>query len=258
MRRLTVKGDSQLLVNFSNKVYEPKDEHMEVYLVEVRKMERQFAGLELQHVPRSTNKEADNIAKRASKRQPQEPGVFEERLFKPSATPPLSSTTQPREELPQPPATGAPACGPTSGARLLLALEPQEECWTKEFKEYLMHGTLPEKEEDAEHVARQATAYCIQDGELYRKRPNDVTLRCISSDQGRELLIDIHGGDCGLHSSSRTLVGKVFRSGFYWPTTLNDAAELVKSYEACQFHAKKIHQPAQGLQTIPLTWPFAV
>ena len=70
--------------------------------------------------------------------------------------------------------------------------------------------------------------------------------------------MDIHGGDCGHHSSSRTLVGKVFRSGFYWPTTLNDAAELVKSCEACQFHAKQIHQPAQGLQTIPLTWSFAV
>ena len=128
VRRLTVKGDSQLLVNFSNKVYEPKDEHMEAYLAEVRKMEKQFAGLELQHVPRGTNKEADDIAKRASKRQPQEPGVYEEWLFKPSATPPLSGTTQPREELPQPPASGAPDCGPTSGARLLLALEPQEEC----------------------------------------------------------------------------------------------------------------------------------
>ena len=130
---------------------------MEAYLAEVRKMEKQFLGLELQHVPRGTNKEAGDIAKRASKRQPQEPGIFEERLFKPSATPPLSSTAQPREELPQPPATGAPPCGPTSGARLLLALEPQEGCWTKEFKEYLMQGTLPEKEEDAERVAQQAT-----------------------------------------------------------------------------------------------------
>ena len=107
-------------------------------------------------------------------------------------------------------------------------------------------------------MARQATAYCIQDGELYRRRQNDVTLRYISINQGRELLIDIHGGDCEHHSSSRTLVGKVFRSGFYWPTALNDAAELVKSCEACQFHAKQIHQPVQGLQTIPLTWLFVV
>ena len=32
----------------------------------------------------------------------------------------------------------------------------------------------------------------------------------------------------------------------------------MKACEACQFHAKQIHQPAQGLQTIPLSWPFAV
>ena len=28
--------------------------------------------------------------------------------------------------------------------------------------------------------------------------------------------------------------------------------------EACQFHAKQIYQPAQALQTIPLSWPFSV
>ncbi|MBI0384170.1 transposase family protein, partial [Streptomyces albiflaviniger] len=46
--------------------------------------------------------------------------------------------------------------------------------------------------------------------------------------------------------------------GFYWPTALQDATELIKTCEACQFHAKQIHQPAQELQTIPLSWPFAV
>ncbi|XP_020175695.1 uncharacterized protein [Aegilops tauschii subsp. strangulata] len=139
-------------------------------------MEKHFLGLELQHVPRGMNKEADDIAKRASRRLPQEPGVFEEWLFKPSAAPPSAGPASPLEELPQPPASGAPTCGPTSGARLLLALEPQEGCWTEEFKAYLVHGALPEKEEDAERVARQATTYCIQDGELYRKRPNVVSL----------------------------------------------------------------------------------
>lgn len=161
VKRLTIRGDSQLLVNFSNKVYEPRDERMEACLAEVRKIQKHFLGLELRHMPRGTNKEPDDIAKRVSKRQPQEPGVFEERLFKTSATPPLSGLAPPREELPQPPASGAPACGPTSGVCLLLALEPQEGCWTKEFKEYLTQGTRPEKVEDAERVARQATAYCI-------------------------------------------------------------------------------------------------
>ena len=124
---------------------------------------------------------------------------------------------------------------------MLLTMEPQEGCWITELRSYLTQGIFPENEEGAERVARQATAYYIKDGELYRRRPNDVSLRCISKDQGKELLTNIHGGDCGHHSSSWTLVGKAFRSGFYWPTALNDAVELVKACEACQFHAKHIH-----------------
>ena len=80
-----------------------------------------------------------------------------------------ASTAQPRGELPQPPASGAPVCGPTSGARLLLVLEPQEGCWIMELRSYLTQGTLPEKEEEAERMARQAIAYCLKDGELYRR-----------------------------------------------------------------------------------------
>jgi hypothetical protein len=45
---------------------------------------------------------------------------------------------------------------------------------------------------------------------------------------------------------------------FYWLTALQDVAELVKSCEACQYHAKQIHTPAQALQMIPPSWPFAV
>ncbi|XP_020154302.1 uncharacterized protein [Aegilops tauschii subsp. strangulata] len=149
---------------------------MEAYLEEVRKIKKRFLGLELQHVPRGMNKEADDIAKRVSRCLPQEPGVFEERLFKPSAAPPAAGPASPQEDLPPAPPSGAPACGPTSGAHLLLALEPQEGCWTEEFKRYLLQGTLPEKDEDAESVAHQATAYCIQDDELYLKQPNDVSL----------------------------------------------------------------------------------
>ena len=57
---------------------------------------------------------------------------------------------------------------------------------------------------------------------------------------------------------ARALVGKTFRQGFFWPTALQDATTLVTKCEACQFHSKKLHQPAQALQTIPLSWPFSV
>jgi transposase InsO family protein len=54
------------------------------------------------------------------------------------------------------------------------------------------------------------------------------------------------------------LVGKAFRHGFYWPTALQDAIELVKTCKACQFHTKQIHMPTQMLQMIPPSWPFGV
>jgi hypothetical protein len=68
IKRLIVKGDSQLVVNFSNKSYTPKDEHMAAYLEERQKMEKRFQGLELKHIPRAENVEADEIAKHASHR----------------------------------------------------------------------------------------------------------------------------------------------------------------------------------------------
>jgi hypothetical protein len=43
-------------------------------------------------------------------------------------------------------------------------------------------------------------------------------MKCILSATGKQLLDEIHAGQCGIHAASRTLVGKVFRSGFYWPT----------------------------------------
>jgi transposase InsO family protein len=53
-------------------------------------------------------------------------------------------------------------------------------------------------------------------------------------------------------------VGNAFRQGFYWPTAVADASEIVRTCEGCQFYARKSNLPAHVLQTIPITWPFAV
>jgi hypothetical protein len=35
-------------------------------------------------------------------------------------------------------------------------------------------------------------------------------------------------------------------------------AQIVRSYRGCQYFARQIHTTAQELQTIPITWSFAV
>jgi transposase InsO family protein len=63
---------------------------------------------------------------------------------------------------------------------------------------------------------------------------------------------------CGHHAAPCTLVGNAFRQGFYWPTAVTDANEVVRTYEGCQFYAHKTHLPAYALQTITIRWLFAV
>jgi hypothetical protein len=119
-----------------------------------------------------------------------------------------------------------------------------------DIRDYLKEKFLPDDDATAERIARQSKRYAMVDGDLYRRGTDEVYLRCISREEGGGLLADIHEGECGSHSSSRTLVGKVFRHGFYWPIALHVAAELVRHCRASQFHAKHIHQLAQALHSL--------
>src|SRR6266542_3847943 len=94
--------------------------------------------------------------------------------------------------------------------------------------------------------------------ELYHRGVFGILMRCISEEDRRKLLKKIHSGICRNHTASRTLVGKAYRQGFFWPTAVTDADELVRKCEGCQYFARQIHVPVQELQTIPITWPFAV
>jgi hypothetical protein len=95
-------------------------------------------------------------------------------------------------------------------------------------------------------------------GQLYRESVTGVAQRCIDPEEGRLILEEIHSGDCGHHASSRTIVAKVYRAGFFWPRANEMTKEIVQHCEGCQFYANLSHKPASALKTIPLVWPFVV
>jgi hypothetical protein len=130
--------------------------------------------------------------------------------------------------------------------------------WAEPFSNYLITGDLPQDEVEARRLQHCAQAYTIINSELYKRCMSGIFQKCIELEEGLELLKEIHQGECGHHASSRTLVAKAFRHGFYWPTTQKDAEQLVKHCNGCQRFSKHRNTPAAGLKTIPLTWPFAV
>src|SRR6266508_438607 len=239
IRRLAVRGDSELVINQVQKEYSCTSAKMSAYCQEVRKLEGAFDGLELTHVLRNDNNEADELAKMGSRRAPVPTGLFVQQLYKPTIS---EETTEPTDELPT--------------ETEVLTIDPD---WTTPYLSYLLHDELPEDRAEAERIARRSRRYAVIGGkELYRKGTSGILMRCISKEDGRRLLKEIHSGICGNHAASRTLVGKAYRQGFFWPTAVTDADELVRKCEGCQYFARQIHMPAQELQTIPITWPFAV
>jgi ribonuclease HI len=66
IKRLDVRGDSQLVIDQVMKNASCHDDKMEAYCKAVWALEDKFYGIELNHVPRLYNEEADELAKIAS------------------------------------------------------------------------------------------------------------------------------------------------------------------------------------------------
>jgi ribonuclease HI len=76
VKRLDVWGDSQLVIDQVMKNASCDDDKMEAYCKAVRALEDKFYNIELNHVPRQYNEEADELAKIASGRITVPPNVF--------------------------------------------------------------------------------------------------------------------------------------------------------------------------------------
>jgi ribonuclease HI len=76
IKRLDVRGDSQLVVHQVMKNASCHDDKMEAYCKAVRALEDKFDGIELNHVPRRYNEEADELTKIESEQITVPPNVF--------------------------------------------------------------------------------------------------------------------------------------------------------------------------------------
>jgi transcription antitermination factor NusG len=118
--------------------------------------------------------------------------------------------------------------------------------WARPIMDFLVDGQVPADETEARRVTRRSKGYTIINKEIYKRSATGVLQRCVESAEGLEMLQEIHQGECGHHASSRALVAKVFRHGFYWPTALQEAKDLVRKCNGCQMYAHQIHQPASA------------
>jgi hypothetical protein len=153
---------------------------MVAYCHEVRRLEDNFDGLELNHIPRWLNEAADTLARMASSHQPIPSDIFASNQYKPSIR---------YEESEQ---AGAKPLASDLGARqplifsnhevMELDLEPMmgpdpSADWRSPYLDYLLHEVLQTAKTEAQQLARRAKSFLIIEGELY-KRSHTKMLQC--------------------------------------------------------------------------------
>jgi hypothetical protein len=145
-----MKGDSQLIIKQVHGECSCNAPRLTSYLLHVKKLEKDFTALELQHVPRANNSAADDLSLRASTRAPVPEGVFKRRLLRPAAQPAElgeggeTGTSKPAVPVAsQNPPKGVCALGDSADP---LAPQPTSQsgpdAWISEIRDYLKENIL--------------------------------------------------------------------------------------------------------------------
>ena len=213
---------------------------MAAYRREVDRQAGFLVDYQVDYVDRRQNESMDAFSRLDSQRKTVPPNVFLDVLTKPSVQPPT------RQDIAEPDPEPA-----------LVATIHATPDWVVPYLDYKTRGILPADELLARQIFRRSKSFMIINVELHWRSPTDVFQRCVSPEEGKAILNEIHSGDCGHHAGSHSLVAKSYRHCFYWLTAHADAEDIVKKCDGCQRYAKQDHVPAQELRMIPITWPFA-
>jgi hypothetical protein len=237
--RLKIFGDSNLVVQQVMNRCDAISDNMTAYRNLYNYLEGTFDGCEVSHVSRASSEEADNLANIGSQCLPILPGVFWEEIIERSIKNTKNSTTEEQgQHQTKGSGAGKPGKGSTSEPEEVMMIE---ETWMQPYFAYMINKALPEDTVEARRIIRRSKAFVVSQGKLYKKSITGVLQRCVTPQEGQEILKDIHAGVCGHHASSKAIAAKAFRAGFYWLTAIEDVKDIVRKCEACQWFASRPH-----------------
>ena len=106
--------------------------------------------------------------------------------------------------------------------------------WTNSILLFLRDGQLPPNLEEARKIQKRAARFIVLNDELYKRGYFQPYLRCIEEEEAKYVLEEVQGGVYGDHMGAKSLVKKIMRTSYFWPTMKQDAAEFVKKCDSCQ------------------------
>ena len=186
---MVIHCDSQV-----NSSYECKNERMKKYLDEV-KGRIGYLQIKFIQIPKGKNKCVDRLAKATSR----------ERMLVPNQVLSFIQTSSLIDN-------GANVQKVDSGNN-----------WTTQLISYLKNGMFLDGKDVIRKLKVQASWFILIKDVLYKSGFSHPYLRCLVPEEAEYVMREVHEGIYGNHSRVRSLVHKLIRAGYYWPTIQKDA-----------------------------------
>ena len=111
-------------------------------------------------------------------------------------------------------------------------VEPESN-WTTPLISYLKVGILPNEKDAARKLKVQASRFVLIKDALYKRDFSHPYLRCLVPEEVEYVMREVHEEIYGNHSGARSLVHKLIKARYYWPTIQKDAQAYVKTCDKC-------------------------
>ena len=164
------------------KDYKARDPKLAKYLQFLREQEKYFEGFTVKNISRIDNSDADEIAKAIAQNTSLPQDVSFQVL--------THASIKAKQEVPR-------------EVHII-----QSENWRAPIMAYLRGHYEPEDEVNKVRMKHRTRNYKIINNQLYKQGICEPLLKCISAEEGKELLSEIHEGICGTHPGQEPWQGK--------------------------------------------------
>jgi ribonuclease HI len=203
IKHLRVIGDSNLVVCQARGEFSLKEPSLAPYRALAQKLEAKFSTFEIKHAQRNENRYADALATLGSQI------TFEGEEMDVTICKKIEPITE-------------------SLKKEFEELSSDQEDWRTPIKAKLMSPVVAAD-------LRKIKDYTLICGDLYRRLPEGVLARCISIEEAKERLPEVHEKTCG-DGGAISLYRKLQRLGYFWPNMSAEAAEIQSQCPTCQFN----------------------
>ena len=89
------------------------------------------------------------------------------------------------------------------------------EDWRSPFIQYLTKGILPQKHSKRYMLKRLATPNFLHNTIIFNKGYDGDPLRCLGPEEAKEMIKEVHSGECGEHQGKKKLYRCLLQIGYY-------------------------------------------